>query len=272
MFWKWRATTTELKPALDDIQKCFYSGQDELCIWRNSLCHRYSAIANNELGVEINDYDINDSVLGGIPLIVPLPPPSELSKTVIRIYCEKVKSNTVTLYFTAQATGTLLCQGIDCALWDSVECEIITHHVATLMENKNAEQLTASLLEAPVTFIKSFSGTITMKPLPPNQIFSSSTSREISPSSPSDFHQISSQACPAQNIVLLPPTPLVTSSSPDDKDPESLTKGPTSAEKRTPAHPKTRKHRRRTLCFTRNPKRNQAALINTVTPRKNGES
>ena len=54
--------------------------------------------------------------------------------------------------------------------------------------------------------------------------------------------------------------PLVTSRSPDDKDPESLMKGPTSAEKRTPAHPKTKKHRRRTLCFTPNPKRNQAAL------------
>ena len=104
-----------------------------------------------------------------------------------------------------------------------------------------------------------------MKPLPPDQIFSYSTSREISPSSPSDFHsllssEISSQACPAQNIVLLPPTPLVTFRSPDDKDPKSLTKGPTSAEKRTPAHPKTKKHRRRTLCFTPNPKRNQAAL------------
>ena len=35
---------------------------------------------------------------------------------------------------------------------------------------------------------------------------------------------------------------------------------PTSAEKSTPAHPKTKKHRRRMLCFTSNPKRNQAAL------------
>ena len=69
----------------------FSCGRDELCIWRNSLCYRYSAITNNELSVEINDYDINDSVLGGIPLLVPLPPPSELSKTVIRIYCEKAK-------------------------------------------------------------------------------------------------------------------------------------------------------------------------------------
>ena len=106
--------------------------------------------------VEISDYDINVSVLGGIPLSVPLPPPSELSKTVIRIYCEKAKSITVTLYFTAQATGTLLCHGRDCARWDSDECGITKHHVATFMENKNAEQLAASLLEAPVTFIKSF--------------------------------------------------------------------------------------------------------------------
>ena len=257
--------TTKLKSTLDDIQKRFSCGRDELCIWRNSLCYRYSAITNNELSVEINDYDINDSVLGGIPLLVPLPPPSELSKTVIRIYCEKAKSITLTLYFTAQATGTLLCQGRDCVRWDSDECEIIKHHVATFMDSKNAEQLTVSLLEAPVTFIESFSGTIAMKPLPPDQIFSYSTSREICPSSPSDFHsllssEISCQACPAQNIVLLPPTPLVTSRSPDDKDPESLMKGPTSAEKRTPAHPKTKKHRRRTLCFTPNPKRNQAAL------------
>ena len=257
--------TTKLKSTLDDIQKRFSCGRDELCIWRNSLCYRYSAITNNELSVEINDYDINDSVLGGIPLIVPLPPPSELSKTVVRIYCEKAKSITLKLYFTAQATGTLLCQGRDCARWDSDECEIIKHHVRTFMDNKNAEQLAASLLEAPVTFIKSFSGTIAMKPFPPDQIFSYSTSRKISPSSLSDFHsllssEISCQACPAQNIVLLPPTPLVTSRSPDNKDPESLTKGPTSAEKRTPAHPKTKKHRRRTLCFTPNPKRNQAAL------------
>ena len=72
--------------------------------------------------------------------------------------------------------------------------------------------------------------------------------------------EISSQACPAQNIILLPPTPLVIPSSPDDFVPPSLPKGPTSAEKRTPAHPKTTKHRRRTLCFTPNPKRNQAAL------------
>ena len=79
--------TTKLKPTLDGIQKRFSCGRDELCIWGNSLCYRYSAIANNELNVEINDYDINDSVFGGIPLIVPLPPPSELSKTVIRIYC-----------------------------------------------------------------------------------------------------------------------------------------------------------------------------------------
>ena len=57
------------------------------------------------------DYDINDSVLGGIPLIVPLPPPSELSKTVIRIYCEKAKSITLTLYFTAQATGYFILPG-----------------------------------------------------------------------------------------------------------------------------------------------------------------
>ena len=257
--------TTKLKSTLDDIQKRFSCGRDELCIWRNSLCYRYCAITNNELSVKINDYDINDSVLGGIPLIVPLPPPSELLKTVIRIYCEKAKSITLTLHFTAQATGTLLCQGRDCARWDSDGCEMIKHHVATFMDNKNAEQLAASLLEAPVTFIKSFSGTIAMRPLPPDQIFSYSTSREISPSSPLDFHsllssEISSQACPAQNIVLLPPTPLVTSRSPDDKDPESLSKGPTSAEKRTPAHPKTKKHRGRTLCFTPNPKRNQAAL------------
>ena len=179
-------------------------------------------------------------------------------------------SITLTLYFTAQATGTLLCQGRDCVRWDSDECEIIKHHVATFMNSKNAEQLTVSLLEGPVTFIESFSGTIAIKPLPPDQIFSYSTSREISPSSPSDFHsllssEVSCQACPAQNIVLLPPTPLVTSRSPrDDKDPESLTKGPTSAEKRTPAHPKTKKHRRRTLCFTPNPKRNQAALTQSL--------
>ena len=81
------------------------------------------------------------------------------------------------------------------------------------MDSKNAEQLTVSLLEAPVTFIESFSGTIAMKPLPPDQIFSYSTSREISPSSPSDFHsllssEISCQACPAQNIVLSAAYPL----------------------------------------------------------------
>ena len=97
--------TTKLKSTLDDIQKRFSCGRDEICIWRNSLCYRYSAITNNELSVEIIDYDINDSVLGGIPLIVPLPPPSELSKTVIRIYCEKAKSITLTLYFTPQATA-----------------------------------------------------------------------------------------------------------------------------------------------------------------------
>ena len=202
----------------------------------------------------------------GIPLTVPLPPPSELSKTVIRIYCEKAKSITLTLYFTAQATGTLLCQGRDCVRWDSDECEIIKHHVATFMDNKNAEQLAVSLLEVPVTFIKSFSGTIAMKSLPPDQIFSNSTSREISPFSSSDFHsllssEISCQACPAQNIVLLPPTPLVTSRSPDDKDPESLMKGSTSAEKRTPAHPKNKKHRRRRYAVLHpKSKRNQAAL------------
>ena len=91
--------TTKLKSTLDDIQKRFSCGRDELCIWRNSLCYRYSAITNNELSVEINDYDINDSVLGGNPLIVPLPTPSELSKTVIRIYCEKAKSITLTTLF-----------------------------------------------------------------------------------------------------------------------------------------------------------------------------
>ena len=107
--------TTKLKSTLDDIQKRFSCGRDELCIWRNSLCYRYSAITNNELSVEINDYDINDSVLGGIPLLVPLPPPSELSKTVIRIYCEKAKSITLTLYFTAQATGTLVCHRAETA-------------------------------------------------------------------------------------------------------------------------------------------------------------
>ena len=176
--------TTKLKSTLDGIQKRFSCGRDELCIWKNSLCYRYSANTNNELSVEINDYDINDFVVGGIPLIVPLPLPVELSKTVIRIYCENAKSMTLTLYFTAQATGTLLCQGRDCARWDSDECEIINHHVATFMDNKNAEQLPVSLLEAPVNFIKSFSGTIAMKPLPPDQIFSNSTSREISPSPP----------------------------------------------------------------------------------------
>ena len=47
---------------------------------------------------------------------------------------------------------------------------------------------------------------------------------------------------------------------PDDKDPQSLTKGPTISGKEDLAHPKTREHRRRTLCFTPNPKGNQAAL------------
>ena len=131
----------------------FSCGRDELRIWRNSLCYRYSAITNNELGVEISDYDISDSVLGGIPLFVPLPPPSELSNTVIQIYCEKAKSITVTLYFTTQTTGTLYCQGRDCARWDSDECEIIKHLVMTFLDNKNAEQLAASLLEAPVTLL-----------------------------------------------------------------------------------------------------------------------
>ena len=108
-----------------------------------------------------------------------------------------------------------------------------------------------------------------MKPLPPDQIFSNSASREISPSSPSDFHpllssEISSRVCPAQNIIFLPPNPLVTSRSPDDSDSQSLKKWPTSAKKKDPPHPKTSKHRRRTLCFTPHPKRNQAALTRSL--------
>ena len=56
------------------------------------------------------------------------PSPSELSKTVIRIFCDKTKC--IILYFTLQAGGTLLCQGRDC-----VRCApVINNHVTTFKE------------------------------------------------------------------------------------------------------------------------------------------
>ena len=92
--------TTKLKPTLDPMQKRFSCGEDELCIWRNSRCYRYSATDNGEISVEINNYDINYAIFPDIPLLTSVPSPSKLSETVIWIFLHSAKSITVTLYFT----------------------------------------------------------------------------------------------------------------------------------------------------------------------------
>ena len=55
------------------------------------------------------------------------------------------------------------------------------------MENKDIEQLAASLLKAPVTFIRGFSGHLSMKP-PPDLTFPSSASSEALPTTTTDSH------------------------------------------------------------------------------------
>lgn len=78
--------------------------------------------------------------------------------------------------------------------------------------------MAALFLEAPVTFIKSFSGTI---PLPPSLICSSPTSKKTAHLRLQIFRpvlsrEISSQTFPTQNKILLPPTVLVAPKSQDD--------------------------------------------------------
>ena len=136
--------TTKLKAALDPIQKRFSCGEDELCVCRNTLRYRYSTIDNNEISVEICVYDINDTLLPGIPQLISVTPPSKLSKIVIRILSNKTKK--YQLHFTLQVSGTLLWQGRDSTHWDSDGCEAIKNHVETFMENKDVEQVAASLL------------------------------------------------------------------------------------------------------------------------------
>ena len=77
---------TKRKPTLDPMQKRFSCGEDELCIWRNSRCYRYSATDNGEISVEINNYDINYAIFPDIPLLTSVPSPSKLSETVIWIF------------------------------------------------------------------------------------------------------------------------------------------------------------------------------------------
>ena len=254
---------TKLKPTLDSIQKRFSCSTEELTIWRNCLSYRYSSIQDTCVVFEISDYDKNDAVLDNVPKLICMPLPSELAKSVIRIFWNSSKSITVTLYFTLQSGGTLLCQGKDCPVWDTDECEVLKAFVYKYMGDHNTDDLLKSLLLTPLSFI---SGLKESPPLSaPDTDWPTQTPSVTSPSceSPSaecqlllapDITDSSVKDC----IIIYPPTPVVSygdvqSTNNDSDESKHNVKDPSPVSKRT-------RNRRRGIKLYRSPVKHTCAL------------
>ena len=144
----------KLVNTIDIIQKRFWCNIEELIVWRNALLLRYSAITDQMFSLQIIDFDTHDNIIAnpGAKLIDKVP--SNLFKTTIRLFWYASKRITVTLYFkTASNGGTLLCQGKDCLLWNTEECENLKDIVSSFIENSDYETFTASLIEVPLCFV-----------------------------------------------------------------------------------------------------------------------
>ncbi len=207
----------KLKPTFDSIQKRFSCDNYELCVWRNCLLFRYSAIDTSDLNISINDYDVNDSILSSSPSLIPIPPPVNLAKTVFRIVYQSHKSVTITLYFT-QSGGTLLCQGNDCPNWDTEECETLKTIVSSFIKDPNYETLSRSLIDTPLTFISAFSGSINMKSPSLNltELARPSCDQALDDSLTNTSHLLldaDSDSAIQDHVIIFPPTPLVLSGS-----------------------------------------------------------
>ena len=56
-----------LLPTLGNGRTRFFCGETELLVWRNALLHRYSAISDNGIGVEIDEYDADNANIYLVP-------------------------------------------------------------------------------------------------------------------------------------------------------------------------------------------------------------
>ena len=143
----------KLLPTLDTIQKRFFCGKDEILVWRNVLTLRYSAIQDSDLKVQITDYDSDNKPSSSfVPAFSQLPP--KTVKTVVRLFHKSNKLITLTLYFTADPAGTLLCQGKLCQEWDELECEMLKSPTSSYLQNADHQQLIHTILHTNVTFLK----------------------------------------------------------------------------------------------------------------------
>eukprot|EP00745_Piridium_sociabile_P024706 TRINITY_DN39157_c0_g1_i4.p1 TRINITY_DN39157_c0_g1~~TRINITY_DN39157_c0_g1_i4.p1 ORF type:complete len:967 (+),score=138.64 TRINITY_DN39157_c0_g1_i4:654-3554(+) len=290
----------KLIPTLDIIQKRFFCSHEELCVWRNSLLYRYSAIVNEDINVQISDFNLSDEIITSLPFLVDYPPPSYLSKTVIRILCRSVKCITLSLYFKQQSRGTLLCQGSDCTKWDTDECELLKHLILSFVSNKDVHVLGTSLLNTPVTFMQSFEETVqlcqlsdvslptfsscqTSSPRPESSILQSDGGTEGTESSilqsdggtegtessilQSDGGTEGTESSILQSgggtegtVVFLPPTPVIRPLIPENPE-DTQRKDVTPWSCVSPSKKVGKNHRRRTLCFS--PKSTKKTLSST---------
>ena len=234
----------KLQPTLDDIQKRFSCSISELLAWRNALVFRYSGITDNSVTVETSDFD-NDmhELPSSKEWVVDLP--TNLAKTVIRLYSSSSKRITVTLYYVpGQSSGTLLCQGKDCALWDSYECERLKSLITKYVTDHDSAAFLKALLRVPLVFVQPYER-LSLK-TPDVNIVSSDRGVDVQLNSPastpdtvslSDLLSCDNAPQASSDVVIFPPTPVV-------KPKEHK------LHRSTPCGLNTKRQRRRTLCFT----------------------
>ena len=136
-------------------------------MWRNALLYRYSAISDNGIEVEIDEYDADNANIYLVPELLTTknpPPPPQLAKTVIRLFYQGAKLVTLTLYSTVTSAGTLLCQGKECPAWDSKECDALRDIVTSFRHNEDLGVVTQSLLRIPFTLSVTEDGSSILKP------------------------------------------------------------------------------------------------------------
>ena len=250
--------TNKLQPTLDQKQKRFFCGEQELVVWRNALLYRYSAIQDDSVILQVTDYDSEDQVLQSPGIRWIQDTDGDLAKSTIRVFHHSSKRITITLYFRTKVnSGTLLCQGNDCVAWDKLECQRLNEFVKTFMNDRDTLQFQTSLFQTPVTFLSSCESlsltTPKMKVLQKETVSKSndpllrqkqaSQKSSDGPLSDADSSALSDSfpllACEwtPSKVALFPPTPPV--------------KTPTTTKQVSPTDrlSKRRRDRRRTLCF-----------------------
>ena len=155
--------TTKLKPTLDDNLKRFSCGQDELCFWR-MLCLCYYAFVTvtpplpTTNSVLKSDFDINDCLRRYSSDCKLTSSTSEwLSKTVTRIVGDKANNITVTFCLQLKPLALYFASAETAFAGIPMNVKSLSTMLRHSWKKKNAEQPVASLLEAPVTFTRSFS-------------------------------------------------------------------------------------------------------------------